>query len=159
MTRLLPGNLRKAAGRRPESGMTRRLKVIGKGQKERYAFFGVGTQKALIFWKVGYRDKRATQEDTFFINTDGSPLTYRALNQMIRRLGKKTEIERLHIHLFRHTFAVNYLMNGGNLMSLRDILGHSTIEVTQIYLSMTPKHLQIQYDAYSPIDNLHLKKI
>lgn len=46
--------------------------------------FGGATQKALIFWKAGYRDKRATQGNSFFINTGDSPLTYRALNQMVR---------------------------------------------------------------------------
>ena len=42
-------------------------------------------------------------------------------------------------------------------MALRDILGHSSIEATQIYPSMTPAHLQVQYEQFSPIDRIGLK--
>jgi site-specific recombinase XerD len=60
----------------------------------------------------------------------------------------------LHCHLLRHTFEVRFLTNGGNLMALRDVLGHSDISVTQIYLSMIPAHLQVQYKQYSPMDRI-----
>ncbi len=85
---------------------------------------------------------------------DGSPLTYFVLTQSVKRAGKNADIPRLHCHLLRHTFAVRFLTNGGNLMALRDVLGHSDIAVTQIYLSMTPAHLQVQYEQYSPMDRI-----
>ena len=53
---------------------------------------------------------------------------------------------RLHAHLFRHTFAVRYLMNGGDIMSLRLILGHTTLEVTQVYLRLSKSHVQVQHN-------------
>ena len=135
----------------------RRAKVLGKGQKERYVFFGVSTQKVLLKWKVVWRDSVADGTSSFFLNEDGSGLTYSALSQAMRRLSKRAGIPRLHCHLLRHTFAVRYLLNGGNLMALRDILGHSSIEVTQIYLSMTPAHLQVQYERFSPMDRIGVK--
>ena len=135
----------------------RRVKVLGKGQKERYAFFGVSTQRALLKWKVVWRDSLADGTSSFFLNENGSGLTYSALSQAMKRLSKRASIARLHCHLFRHTFAVRYLLNGGNLMALRDILGHSSIEVTQIYLSMTPAHLQVQYEQFSPMDRIGVR--
>jgi site-specific recombinase XerD len=133
----------------------RRLKVMGKGQKERFVFFGVSTQKVLLRWKLVWRPTVVRDEcDTFFVNVDGSSLTYSALTQAVKRAGKNADIPRLHCHLLRHTFAVRFLTNGGNLMALRDVLGHSDIAVTQIYLSMTPAHLQVQYEQYSPMDRI-----
>ena len=46
--------------------------------------------------------------DTFFTNVDGSPLTYSALTQAVKRAGKNADIPRLHCHLLRHTFAVRF---------------------------------------------------
>ena len=135
----------------------RRLKVMGKGQKERFVPFGVKTQKVMHFWKLIWRDPLAEVIDAFFLNTDGSPITYSALTQAVKRLGKRVNIPRLHIHLLRHTFAVRYLTNGGDLISLRDILGHTSISVTQIYLNMTPAYLQVQYERYSPMDRIGVR--
>jgi hypothetical protein len=56
--------------------------------------------------------------------------------------------------LFRHTFAVSYLMNGGDLMSLRLIVGHSTLMVTEMYLHLADAHIQVQHNKYSPVDRL-----
>jgi integrase/recombinase XerC len=133
----------------------RRLKVMGKGQKERFVFFGVSPQKVLLHWKLVWRPTMARDEcDTFFVNVDGSSLTYSALTQAIKRAGKNADTPRLHCHLLRYTFAVRFLTNGGNLMALRTALGHSDIAVMQIHLSKTPAHLQVQYEQYSPMDRL-----
>ena len=136
----------------------RRLKVMGKGQKERFVFFGISTQKALLKWKLVWRATVVNPAvSSFFTNADGSGLTYSALNQAIKRLGNSAGIPRLHVHLFRHTFAVRFLMNGGGLMELKDILGHTDISTTQRYLSMTPDNLQVQYERFSPMDRIMVR--
>ena len=60
----------------------------------------------------------------------------------------------MHPHLMRHTFAVKWLMNGGDLMSLKLILGHTDISVTQQYLHLAQSHIEVSHHRFSPIDRL-----
>lgn len=135
------------------------LKVMGKGQKERMVPFGNQTKKDLLKWLTIWREQLADEECPFvFVNTDGYRLTYGALQQTIKRLGYRVGIERLRPHLFRHTFAVRYLMAGGDLMTLKLILGHTTLAVTQMYLHLAQSHIQIQHSRFSPVDRFHRRR-
>jgi len=134
------------------------FKVLGKGDKERIVPFGATTKKALLRYIHTFRPEPFHQGvDQLVLTTDGSPLTYSGLAQAIKRLGKKTGVPRLHAHLFRHTFAVRYLMNGGDIMTLRLILGHATLEVTQMYMHLASAHVQLQHHKFSPVDRLGIK--
>ena len=133
------------------------VKVFGKGQKERLVPFGNTTKKALLRWTITWREGLAGSYGTLFLNNDGAPLTYGALQQALKRLGKRVGIPRLHAHLCRHTFAVKYLMNGGDVMTLRLILGHTTLAVTQMYMHLAAQHVQIQHRRFSPMDRLNLR--
>ena len=73
---------------------------------------------------------------------------------MFSRLAKSSGIERLHAHLCRHTFAINYLLNGGDIFSLREILGHTTLEMVNHYLHLTSFQITDQRHKYSPVDRL-----
>ena len=135
------------------------IKVFGKGQKERMVPFGSTVKKTLLRWVVTWRPALAEEDNChLLVNNDGSPLTYSALNQAIKRLGKRAGIPRLHAHLFRHTFAVKYLMNGGDVMTLKLMLGHTTLTVTQMYLHLASAHVQIQHHKFSPVDRLAISK-
>lgn len=135
------------------------MKVRGKGNKERIVPFGLATKKALLSYLHGYRQAVAEEgEQAVFLGVDGAPLRYAGLAQAVRRLGKSSGVARLHPHLFRHTFAVRYLMNGGDIMTLRLILGHTTLEVTQMYLHLAEAHVQVQHSKFSPVDRLDLGK-
>ena len=92
--------------------------------------------------------------DNLFLTPDGAPMTYGALRQALKRLGKKAGGPRLRAHLFRHTFAVRYLMNGGDGMTLRLLLGHSTLDVTQMYMHLAEAHIKVQHSRFSPVDRL-----
>ena len=73
---------------------------------------------------------------------------------MIKRLGVRAGVPRLHPHLFRHTFAVRYLMNGGDIMTLKLILGHVDLSTTEMYLHLAQSHIQVQHNKFSPVDRL-----
>lgn len=109
------------------------VKVLGKGSKERMVPFDGTTKKSLIRYIRGFRPE-STHEDTdeLFLSVDGTRLTYEGLAQIIRRLAKTAVIPGLHAHLCRHPFAVRYLVNGGDVMTLRLVLGQTSLEVTQI---------------------------
>jgi len=69
-------------------------------------------------------------------------------------LVKSSSVERLHAHLCRHTFAINYLLNGGDIFSLKEILGHTTLDMVNHYLHFNNSQIISQHHKYSPMDRL-----
>lgn len=98
-------------------------------------------------------------EDYLFMSLYGDQLTREGLKQTIRDYNLKKGVSKTSIHLFRHTFAYNYLKNGGNIVYLQEILGHSNIETTRMYLHVTNEDLQQNFDNICPLDNMKRKGI
>lgn len=97
--------------------------------------------------------------DYLFVNLYGEPLDRNALKQTIRDYNLKRGVTKTSIHLFRHTFAYNYIRNGGNVMYLQNILGHSKLETTKIYLAIQTDDLQKNFDDYCMLDQMQRKGI
>jgi integrase/recombinase XerC/integrase/recombinase XerD len=95
----------------------------------------------------------------FFLTLDGYPMSYNALRLMMTRLAARSGVERLHAHLLRHTFAVNYLVNGGDLFTLQQILGHTTLEMVRRYVNLANTHVMTQHKRFSPVDTMNLRQI
>lgn len=134
------------------------LRVWGKGNKERIVPFGATTKKALLRYITTWRPEPAPQVDTLILSIDGTKLTYWGLMHIIRRLSVTANIPRLHAHLVRHTFAVKYLLAGGDVMTLRMILGHSNLEITKVYLHLAEADIKLTHDRFSPADRLNIKR-
>ncbi|TET96982.1 MAG: site-specific integrase, partial [Anaerolineales bacterium] len=86
----------------------------------------------------------------------GMPMNRGSLSSVLYRLKKASGVRRLHAQLFRDTFAVKYLMNGGDLVTLQWILGYESLELTKRYMSLTNVQVQLPYDSYSPVDRLSI---
>jgi integrase/recombinase XerC/integrase/recombinase XerD len=129
------------------------LKVMGKGQKERIVPFGNRSSRLLQRYINHYRP-RNNGTDTLFLNIVGEPLTETAIASLFRRIAKKANIPRLHIHLLRHTFATNYLIGGGDSLTLQRILGHETLEMTRRYVDQVASQVTVLKSRHSPVDNL-----
>ena len=71
---------------------------------------------------------------------------------MFARLARKSGIKRLHAHLCRHTFATRFLINGGDVFTLQQILGHSTLEMVRHYVNLASSYIAIQHQKFSPLD-------
>ena len=130
-------------------------KVMGKGAKERIV--PIGDFVKMTLWN--YIDKARPEPtivscDNLFLSSTGRPITANTIKLVFSRLAKSSGIERLHAHLCRHTFAINYLLNGGDIFSLREILGHTTLEMVNHYLHFTRSQLTAQHHKYSPMDKL-----
>jgi integrase/recombinase XerD len=84
---------------------------------------------------------------SFFINKDGGRLTHSTVQDRITDYGKLAGITNVRCspHTFRHTFAKNYLLNGGDIFTLKDILGHRTLEMTYRYARLFGIEQQKQY--------------
>jgi integrase/recombinase XerD len=131
------------------------LKVLGKGNKERTVPVGVRAVRALRRYRDHFRPEVETTR--FLLSIDGRPLTVNAVKQMVKKAGQLAGIPRVHPHLLRHTFAIHYLMAGGDAFSLQKILGHTSLEVTRMYVNMVDGQVKEKHRLYSPMDNLALK--
>jgi len=129
------------------------LTVRGKGGKRRVVPFGDRSLINLVKY-VNKRIKLFGTDGVLFLTKFGDPLTLRMTNKIIERIGNKAKIEnvRLSAHTFRHTFAKNWLMNGGDIFSLQKILGHRTLDMVRNYVNITFKDIQSQHSKFSPGD-------
>lgn len=131
-----------------------RLFVLGKGDKERTVPFGVAVKKAL--WDYAQWRGDVAGQDIFFLDQFGGQICSRHFQIMIRRYGKTASIEGVRVspHTLRHTFATQYILNGGDAFSLQAMLGHSTLEMVKIYVRLANRDVALQHQRYSPIDKL-----
>jgi site-specific recombinase XerD len=132
----------------------RGIQVIGKGEKERYIPFSARTGKSL-FRYLTVRQTDSVYENVF-LSQDGGELDRTDILHMLTALGKRAGVEGVHPHRFRHTFAVNYLRNGGDPYTLQVILGHSTMEMVQTYLKLSQIDFETKHRLASPVENMRL---
>lgn len=125
------------------------LIVTGKGSKQRAVSFGVTTLEHL----KAYLDA-VTPSQALLQTAEGEPLTQDTIKNMFRKLKRKSEVQRLHPHLLRHTFATRYLENGGSIYTLKELLGHTTLKQTQAYLHVAQNRAHLDFARYSPLDNI-----
>jgi site-specific recombinase XerD len=108
------------------------ITVLGKGSKQRIVRIGAKAQKAI--WRyMTVRQQVDTGCDSIWVSRDGSALTVDGVHQMIVKLGKRLGIS-VSPHKLRHSFALYYLRNGGDVFTLQTLLGHSTLEIVKGYL-------------------------
>ena len=122
------------------------LRVNGKGSKQRIVPISMEGRKVLWKW---LRDKEPY--DLVFATRSGTLANYRNYLRDFKILGKKLQITgvRLSFHTLRHTFAVNYIRNGGDVFRLQRVLGHSTLEMTRRYVNLQTADLQSVHDKFS----------
>jgi integrase/recombinase XerC/integrase/recombinase XerD len=135
------------------------LKVMGKGKKERIVPIGNNAQKALQRYLFRHRPRAAHPGiENVFLSIYGNPITENSMKLMFARLGQRSGVHRLHAHLCRHTFATRFLINGGDVFTLQQILGHSSLEMVRHYVNLASNDIVIQHQRFSPLDRLNLRK-
>ena len=92
--------------------------------------------------------------DRLFLKADLQPIGRDAVKQLFQKLKKSTGIKRLRAHLLRHTFATRYLENGGDMYSLQQILGHTSLEMVKRYVHTTHRKIVPKFPDFSPLDRL-----
>lgn len=112
------------------------IKVTGKGRKFREVPLGRAARIALRRYITRYRRARHKGEEHVFLSHVGTPLTTRGLDETIRRLGRAARIKgvRCSAHTFRHFFACQFLISGGDIYKLSRLMGHTSVKVTERYL-------------------------
>lgn len=146
----------------------RKIRVIGKGNKERIVPFSTDCQKVLksyidnerkvLLNKYLVAQKKKISEGKnevllppLFFNSNGGKLTTRGLEYILDAIQEKTGLfVGLHPHLLRHTFATHLLDNGADLRVIQELLGHESINATQVYTHVTEKAMKDTYENYFP---------
>jgi site-specific recombinase XerD len=135
------------------------LVARGKGSRTRAVTVGEETRQALKRYAL-VRDSRPgavrTPEAPFFQTVQGTAFSYYGLRSWLTRLGKRAGVPRAHLHLFRHTSAVETLDVGADLRTVQLKLGHASISTTQRYLHMASERLSERQRQFSPVDHLGL---
>ena len=103
--------------------------------------------------------KTASETDFLFPNSSGEQLTTNALRHAFSRYCADRGVTQTNLHGLRHSFAINYLRLGGNLIKLQHILGHSTLEMTRKYVRFSIDDLKEDFANVSPLDNLSSGKL
>lgn len=96
--------------------------------------------------------RRGNKEEHLFCNPYGAMITKDALKKSIANYNKKRGVAKTSIHVFRHTFAKKWILNGGDVFKLQKILGHSTLDITREYVNMFSTDLQINFESFNPLD-------
>ncbi|MFC1871877.1 tyrosine-type recombinase/integrase, partial [Chloroflexota bacterium] len=134
------------------------VKVMGKGSKERMVAFGNTTRNALLNYMVHFRGEPAHPGiEVFFLNIYGYAISNEAIKTLFRRIGKAAGVPRLHPHLCRHTYATNFLINGGNVLLLKQNLGHTTLAMVDRYVHLATSKAALLSRDFSPLDRLNIR--
>ena len=130
------------------------MRVMGKGAKEREVPFGTNAKRAL--WSYMARRGDVPGQELVFVNKYGGRTCRHLLGKEFRRMGQLAGIQGVRVspHTLRHTFATQYIMNGGDAFSLQQILGHSTLDMVKVYVGLANCDVVMLHQRFSPMDRM-----
>lgn len=133
------------------------LKITGKGNKQRMAPYSIRAQEVLNDYILNCRNeifrKNSIENPTniLFVNDKGNPLTTRGVEYIIAKIDEKAGTNfKLHPHTLRHTFATHLLDNGADLRTIQELLGHASLNTTQVYTHVSSSKMLEEYQKNFP---------
>ena len=125
------------------------LKVLGKGNKERFLPIAASLMEQLVAYKNDRPELSGVDE--LFVNEKGKRLNPRSVYAFVNaRLKEVTTIEKKSPHVLRHSFATHLMNNGADINAVKALLGHSSLAATQIYTHNTIEQLKAVYKKAHP---------
>lgn len=123
----------------------RSAQVIGKGRKLRTIYIDRSTDKIL----KEYLNTRNDKQVALFVTRRGTRMTISGAHSRIRTVRQRAGInKKVHPHTFRHSCATDMLMNGADIFSVAEVMGHSNIATTRRYLHIANRQIRKNYDKY-----------
>lgn len=130
------------------------LRVRGKGNKERIVPFGHSACKSLRKYLEQARPELAEKggrKPQAFLSEHGLPLTRARIWMIVKEAAFRAGIEKkVYPHALRHSFATHLLANGADLRVIQELLGHASIETTQVYTHFNANELKSAHKMYHP---------
>lgn len=125
--------------------------VFGKGSKERQIPLSRRALKTLGDYLM--TRGKLKQSDPLFAVASGKPINRNTLKKMVSRLGVRAGVNNVHPHRFRHTFALQFLRNGGDAITLQKLLGHTSLDMVKKYVDIANDDAQFIHQRASPVEN------
>ena len=130
------------------------IKVVGKGDKERLVPIGKLTEKVLALYVDEVRVHQKINkgfEDFVFLNRRGNKLSRVMVFTIIKELAEKTGLKKnISPHTFRHSFATELIQRGADLRAVQEMLGHESINTTQLYTHIDREFLRESIISHHP---------
>jgi integrase/recombinase XerD len=131
------------------------IKIVGKGNKERFIPIHFSAQKYIILYMNEIRKQLKIKkgfEDTLFLNRRGKSLSRQMIFMILKDLAIKIDLnKKISPHTFRHSFATHLLKNGADLRAIQQMLGHESITTTEVYVHLDTSYLKEIVEKYHPI--------
>ena len=123
------------------------IRIIGKGNKERYVYFGSFAKEYLDLYLNKSRVKLDKNNSEYlFLNKNGTRLTARGIRLILDKVINKSSLDLdISPHTLRHSFATHMLEKGCDILSVQELLGHESLKATQVYTHITNDRLKEIY--------------
>ena len=132
-----------------------RIRVVGKGNKERFVYFGTPCRKAIDAYMAERNDKVLTDNRALFGSRNGNRISVTAVHRLVEKALKQAGLDstQFSAHKLRHTAATMMLSGGVDVKTVQEVLGHENLNTTQIYTHIENTALKIAAEA-NPLSKL-----
>ena len=132
-----------------------RIRVVGKGNKERFVYFGAACRKAIDAYLVERNQKVLSDNRALFGSRDGNRISVSAVHRLVKKALLQAGLDSMQFsaHKLRHTAATMMLSGGVDVKTVQEVLGHENLNTTQIYTHIENTELKIAAEA-NPLSKL-----
>ncbi|MGH9867227.1 MAG: tyrosine recombinase XerC [Candidatus Polarisedimenticolia bacterium] len=125
------------------------MRVMGKGRRERWVYFGARARAALDAWLSSRsRGEVPSRCEALFVNARGGPLTDRSVRRIVHKRVREAALGRsISPHGLRHSFATHLLNHGADLRAIQELLGHASLKTTQRYTHVSTEQMMTVYGS------------
>jgi site-specific recombinase XerD len=136
-----------------------RIRVVGKGNKERFVYFGSSCRKAIDAYLIERNKKVLTDNRALFGSRDNNRISVTAVHRLVKKalLQAGLDPDQFSAHKLRHTVATMMLSGGVDVKTVQEVLGHENLNTTQIYTHIENTELKIAAEA-NPISKIRFDK-
>ena len=132
-----------------------RIRVVGKGNKERFVYFGTPCRKAIDAYMIQRKERILTDNRVLFGSRNGNRISVTAVHRLVEKALKQAGLDstQFSAHKLRHTAATMMLSGGVDVKTVQEVLGHENLNTTQIYTHIENTELKIAAQA-NPLSKL-----
>lgn len=136
-----------------------RIRVVGKGNKERFVYFGAACRKAIDNYLTERNKLVLTDNRALFGSRNGNRISVTAVHRLVEKALKQAGLDatQFSAHKLRHTAATMMLSGGVDVKTVQEVLGHENLNTTQIYTHIENTELKIAAEA-NPLSKLDFSK-